>query len=163
MESLTVVLALAALVALVLVSRPAYLRHRAKAAARAEHLQEREVRINHVYRLASEISEVSLTIEADLAPFRSIPALGRLQTRSRRLRLRAEAVVTPLQRLHDLPWFELDANVAEAHANHLRMVALRAVADSEIRNWRKHVRANIEETRSSWPFITTPLSSGMDA
>jgi hypothetical protein len=71
--------------------------------------------------------------------------------------------VTPLQRLQNLPWFELQAHVAEAHTDHLRMVAMRAVADSEIRDWRKHVRTNIEETRSSWPFVTTPLSSGLDA
>jgi hypothetical protein len=163
MEPLTFLLALAALGALVLVARPAYRRFRLKSAARAEHRQEREARINHVFRLASEISEISLSIEADLAPFRSIPALARLQTRSRRMRLRAEAVVTPLQRLQNLPWFELQAHVSEAHSGHLRMVALRAVTDAEIRNWRKHVRTNIEETRSSWPFVTTPLSSGLDA
>lgn len=163
MEPITFILAGAAIVGFATASRPVFRRYRAKAAARAEHLQERQTRIDHVFRLSCEISEIALTIERDLAHFRSIPALARLQTRCRRMRMRAESVVTPLQRLQDLPWFELEASVAEAHADHLRMVALRAVADSEIRNWRKHVRTNIEETRSSWPFVTTPLSSGLDA
>lgn len=136
---------------------------RARAAWQAERQEQRAARVEHLLRLASEIAAVSLSIEDDLAPFRSIPTLARLQTRARRMRARADTVRTGRERLRDLPGFELDAQVAEMHTDHLRMVALRAHADAEIRDWRKHVRRGIEAAKSTWPFVTTPLSSNFDA
>jgi hypothetical protein len=79
------------------------------------------------------------------------------------MRLEAEALLAAPDRLVDLPWFELESKGATLHAAHFRMVALRATADSEIRDWRKHVRRGIEAEKSSWPFLTTPMNSGFDA
>ena len=118
--------------------------------------------IEHVLRLVREIGSVAKSIESDLGPFRSIPALAALQTRARRLRLRAEAACAH-DRLRDLPFFELEGLVVQIHADHLKVVGMRAVADSEIRDWRRHVTRKVEAARSSWPFNTTPLSSGLDA
>lgn len=134
-------------------------RRRSEAGARSERRQRRSEQVAHVLRLASEIRAVSLTIESDLAAFRSIPSLVTLQTRSRRVRLRAEALLQAKDRLGDLPSFELDAQVASVHTDHLRMVELRAFADQEISGWRKHVRRGTREARSTWPFVTTPLTT----
>jgi hypothetical protein len=125
--------------------------------------QFRQRQIDHVLRLVGEIASVAKSIESDLGPFRSIPSLGDLQTRARRLRLRAEAACVH-ERLRDLPLFELEAQVAQIHADHLKIVGMRAMADSEIRDWRRHVNRKVETAnKSSWPFSSTPLSSGLDA
>lgn len=141
----------------------AYRRHKARSSGRSERQQQRAHAIEHVLRLAAEIREVTLTIESDLAPFRSIPTFMRLQTRARRIRARAEAILSARDRLRDLPWFELETQVATVHTEHLRMVEVRAVADVEVKDWRKHVRRETAVVRSSWPFVSTPLNtSGLD-
>lgn len=133
-------------------------------ASRKRRGQERTRQSEHILRLATEIATVSRTIESDLAPFGSIPALARLQSRSRRVRLRAEAVLGSRERLRDLPWFELEAQVASVHTDHLHMVELRAVADLEITGWRKHRRKSPDSVRSTWPFRSTSLgTSTLDA
>ena len=152
-----------AVVAVLVAAGLAYRRHQARSSGRTERLQQRAHHIEHVLRLAAEIREVTLSIESDLAPFRSIPTFMRLQTRARRVRARADAVLNARDRLRDLPWFELEAQVASVHTEHLRMVELRAIADVEMKDWRKHVRQETTVVRSSWPFVSTPLNtSGLD-
>jgi hypothetical protein len=156
---LALLLFVAALAAMVSLLR----KHRAKAVSRAERKGERTARIEHLLRLAAEIAAVARTIEADLTPFRSLPALEALQSRARRMRLEAEATLATRDRLLDLPSFELEARGEIMHAGHFRMVALRATVDVEISNWRKHVRRRVDSEKSSWPFVTTPMSSSFDA
>jgi hypothetical protein len=142
---------------------PLIARRRARAASRAERNGERAARMEHLLRLASEIAVVTRTIESDLTPFRSLPALEALQSRARRIRLHAEATLATSDRLLDLPWFELESEAEKIHAAHFRSVALRATADAEISGWRKHVRRGIEAEKSTLAFLTTPMSSGFDA
>lgn len=149
--------------ALFIAATVAYRRHKTRSAGRSERQQQRAHHIEHLVRLAAEIREVTLSIESELAPFRSIAAFMRLQSRARRIRARAEAVLNARDRLRDLPWFELEAQVATVHTEHLRMVELRAIADVEVKDWRKHVRRETAVVRSSWPFVSTPLNtSGLD-
>ena len=138
-------------------------KRRARAASRAERDGERTVRIEHLVRLASEIAAVSRSIETDMTPFRSLPALEALQTRARRMRLHAEATLATRNRLLDLPWFELESEGEKMHVAHFRTVSLRAIADAEISGWRKHVRRGIEAEKSTLAYLTTPMSSGFDA
>lgn len=134
-------------------------RHHRRIGGTPEARQHRTEQLAHVVRLATEIRDISLTIESDLAPFRSLPVLVDLQSRSRRVRLRVEAVLQAQDWLRDLPAFELEAQVAAMHTDHLRMVDLRALADREISDWRKHVRRPDRKLRSTWPFVSTLTTS----
>jgi hypothetical protein len=138
-------------------------RHRASAASRAEGDEERHAQIERLLRLALEISEVAHGIETDLTPFRWEPNLEGLQSRARRMRLQAEAALATRDRLFDLPWFELESQVATMHRAHLDAVALRTGVDKEIGRCRTRLRRDVEPERSSWPFLSTPMSSSFDA
>lgn len=153
-------LAAAAVALLLTVGAAVFRRTRTRSSARNQRRQLRAHQVEHLLRLAAEIAAVALTIETDAAPFASIPALTALQTRARRVRLRADAVLKTQDRLSDLPWFELESQVAAIHADHLRIVDLRAIADREITGWRKHPRkAPGRSVRSTWPFASTLTTS----